>query len=106
MRHFTPPRGNAQMAGLQCQYRDVLLRLAMTVVFYKEALNKLSSSLAFEAARNQGALLKACRGLPRKRNAECEPPQRPRRAEHEAAICGVTLLAKGYGHCRRSASCI
>ena len=62
-------------------------------------------SLAYRLFRNQDDSLKACVRLSKTGNAECGTACRPRRACPEAHSCGVALLAKGYGHYRRSASC-
>jgi len=51
-------------------------------------------SLAYRLIHNQGAALKACPGLVKRCNAECESACKPRRAMPEAHIYGIVLLAK------------
>ncbi|GMR05714.1 MAG: hypothetical protein BMS9Abin25_0289 [Gammaproteobacteria bacterium] len=51
-------------------------------------------SLAYRLIHNQGAALKACLGLVKSCNAECESACKPHRARPEAHIYGIVLLAK------------
>ncbi len=60
----------------------------------KEPLINYAIPLAYRLIHNQGGTLKACPGLVKSDNAECEPACKPRRARPEAHIYGIVLLAK------------
>ncbi|MCK5359435.1 MAG: hypothetical protein KAJ95_02350, partial [Gammaproteobacteria bacterium] len=60
----------------------------------KEPLLIYTDPLAYRPAHNQDETLKACLGLVKSGNAECEPACKPRRARPEAHIYGIALLAK------------
>jgi len=61
--------------------------------------------LAYRLIHNQGGTLKACLGLVKSDNAECESACKPRRARPEAHIYGIVLLIKYFGHSLRSTLC-
>ena len=60
----------------------------------KEPLINYAIPLAYSLIHNQGGTLKACLGLVKSDNAECESDCKPRRARPEAHIYGIVLLAK------------
>jgi len=60
----------------------------------KEPLINSAMSLAYRLVHNQDAALKACLGLVKSCNAECESACKPRRARPEAHIYGIVLFAK------------
>ena len=71
----------------------------------KEPLNNSMATLAFSRFGWHGAISPPCAGLSRKRNAASQIGWRPLRARPGAHRCGVVMLAKGYGHCRRMTPC-
>ncbi len=73
---------------------------------FKEPLINYAISLAYRLIHNQDAALKACLGLVKSSNAECESACKPRRASPEAHIYGIALLIKYFGHSLRSTLCI
>ncbi len=62
----------------------------------KEPLINYATSLAYRLIHNQGTTLKACLGLVKSCNAECESACKPRRARPETHIYGIVLLAKDW----------
>jgi len=63
-----------------------------------ESLINYAIPLAYRLIHNQDGTLKACLGLVKSDNAECESACMPRRARPEAHIYGIVLLIKYFGH--------
>ncbi|GMT40892.1 MAG: hypothetical protein IEMM0001_1627 [bacterium] len=71
----------------------------------REPLINYAIPLAYSLIHNQGGTLKACLGLVKSDNAECESDSKPRRARPEAHIYGIVPSCKGPGHSLRSTLC-
>ena len=71
----------------------------------REPLINYTMSLAYRLIHNQDEALKACLGLVKSDNAECESTCKPRRARSETAQLRHCASCKGHGHSLRSTLC-
>jgi len=71
----------------------------------REPLINYTMSLAYRLIHNQDEALKACLGLVKSDNAECESTCKPRRARSETAQQRHCASCKGHGHSLRSTLC-
>jgi len=73
---------------------------SMQHLISREPLINYTMPLAYRLIHNQDEALKACLGLVKSDNAECESTCKLRRARSETASYGIVLLAKDMAiHC-------